>query len=527
MIVSRDKLQKSLSGVSMPRALTWLKSEMIQIICLIILAGIIRLAFLFNYNNIVGDAAGHVVESLRILEAPGLQRNFVPACSTLYKYFMASFLFFWRDPILAPKVFSLLFGAFLILPFYGTVKILFNQRIAFISSLLLVCYPLHIVQSSTTTSDAVYYFFIFCSFYYFFRFKDVSGKLSYLFLSALFFNIASVLRYESWVFIPCLFILLWKINIKMSLLFLFLLLIAPGTHLWLSQLYFHNAFYSFSHPATMGSESVRSANPFYDPRIYSWLILLWKNSGSGIVLGGLLGIAFAVWLRRGAVLAIFFFVLLFVFSISSSSGHLMLFSRYSILLGIFLIPYAVFFIDTVASFFRMSFLFLLALIFLLSGFSYIFYDHKHTMPDMFSNEASYVDHKAVGEFLKTMAWDRQGLVLVDDDIFMCHIQPIALISGISPNYYVFTNFHEFNHNLNIKEKVTADILNGRFAYLVLHSKGPVQKFLHLDMSQKEISFDHVVLMKVFQQVMSDGERYSVYRVSSDRNYKDNREHVGD
>lgn len=101
------------------------------------LAAAVRIFFLLKYNEMPGLAATNVQAALRILEKPDLLSNFNGNGSTFYRYMIAALMFFWRDPLWAPKVFTLLFGIFLALPYYGTLKILFGRRIAFFSSTVL------------------------------------------------------------------------------------------------------------------------------------------------------------------------------------------------------------------------------------------------------------------------------------------------------------------------------------------------------------------------------------------------------
>ena len=112
----------------------WFDSDKILLSLLIFLSAAVRIFFLIKFDNIPGDAAGHVERALRILENPGLL-YFDGNCSTFYLYAIASFMWFWHDPILAPRVFTALFGIFLVVPYYGTLKILFDRTIAFFSTL--------------------------------------------------------------------------------------------------------------------------------------------------------------------------------------------------------------------------------------------------------------------------------------------------------------------------------------------------------------------------------------------------------
>lgn len=499
----------------MSGTINWLRNEKFQFGFLLGLAALIRVYFLIINSNTLGDAAGNVVESLRILGNPGLRANFDPGCSTLYNYAVACFMLFWRDPVLAPKVFTVIFGVLLILPFYGTIKVLFHSRIAFISSLILVFYPLHIVQSSATTSDAIYYFFVFISFYYLLKFIKIDGGHHGLLLAALFFNIASLLRFECWLFMPFLFFMVWIKEKATAIKFFLLLLIGPCCYLLLCQIYFHNAFISFQGAAEKATADITAGNSLYDASFWSWMSVLWRTSGPFIVAGGLSGMLLAVCRRQARSLAVFFLVGLLMLSVSSYLGRLLQFSRYSILCGLLLIPYAVFLIDTLASYFigKRYVALLLCLILPAMDFLSIARDPDHLGPTMISDDLSPVDRKVIAGWLKNNVLQTTGLILIDDDTHHVFMQDIILLSGISLSRYVFDGSSGFFMTSRYDQDLKRDVVDGRFEYLVLHSKGPSLKFLHFDINQKNFRLENIVLEVVFEKALGNGAKYLIYKVT--------------
>jgi len=327
-----------------------LKIERLLLFLLVVLAAAIRIFFLFKYENMGAGAAGNVERALQILENPDLQLNFDGNTSTLFKYMMASLLYFWRDPVLAPRALTSLFGIFLVVPYYGTVRVLFDRTIAFFSSLVLVFYPLHIVQSGVTTSDAVYFFFLFGSFYYYFSYQSGQKRLPALLLSALSFNIASLLRFESWVFIPIFFILLWPQKKKAAFLFGGLSAIFPCLHLMMSHFWGPGTFFSFTAPAWTTHKEIMIGRIPYDSRPWSWLAILCRSTGTSLVFAGVPGMVLAFLIRQKRQLAIFFLVLFSGFTINTLAARMAVNDRYSIILALLMIPYAWFFGDRFLAF---------------------------------------------------------------------------------------------------------------------------------------------------------------------------------
>ena len=490
---------------------TFFRKEMVRIAMLVILAASVRIFFILKYDNTMGSPAGNVVESLRIVEDPSFSLNFNPGCSTLYNYAVASFMFFWRDPVWAPKIFTLVFGIFLVLPYYGTIKVLFNQRIAFFSSCILAFYPLHIQQSISTTANALYYFFIFSSFYYFFRYKYIKEDTSSLLIAALFFNIAALLRFECWVFIPVLSLLLWDKGKVRAAFFLALLSIAPSIYLWVCQIYFHNALYSFQTPANKAYADIAAGSSIFDPGFWSWLFVLWRHSGPSIVVAGLSGVVFAFFFRQGLGLVPFFIISFLVLSINSYIGRLLQFPYYSVFCGLLLIPYAAFFIDRGLMFFkqRIKLFYLLFLIFPMVDFCHMDF---FTMSSMSADNVLCHQTRTVAEWLKKHVSAGKSGVLFDADPYDVYPQGIALQSGIAPSRCMFIYSRTFDQSFKDAEAFRHDIENGRFEYLVLHSKGQIQKVLKLHVGNERIDLGRVYLKAVFDQDFSDGGKYFIYKV---------------
>ena len=492
----------------------WFDSDKILLSLLIFLSAAVRIFFLIKFDNMPGDAAGHVERALRILENPSLFLNWDGNSSTLYKYGIASFMWFWRDPILAPRVFTALFGIFLVVPYYGTLKILFDRTIAFFSTLTLVFYPIHFIQSSVTTSNAVYYFFLFGSFYYLFSYKIVKKRLSALLLSVLSLNVASLLRFECWIFIPVFFMFLWPKGKRMAFLFLILSLVSPFTLLALNRIIQQDFFYSFNAASRTARESIAMGRFLYDPRWWSWLDVLWRSSGPGLVIGGLSGIVLAFLMRQKRQLSVFFLVLLLAFTINTVSARMLCGVRYSIILGLLLIPYTWFFVDRLLTFVglrRIVFFILILLSILTIDFAQALWKEtprtteilRVTPPGVISVSAWLKNHVRADETL-----------IVSNDRHDCFQTNIMLRSGIHFKRCLLLSAPVFESGLFINKKTFEQyIWDHRTSYLVLNSESYLQKMLSLDLSKKRQDLDGAVFEAAFEENASGWGKYIIYRIS--------------
>ena len=488
-------------------------NDKILLFLLIFLSAAVRIFFLIKFDNIPGDAAGHVERALCILENPGLFLNWDGNCSTLYKYGIASFMWFWHDPVLAPRVFTALFGIFLVVPYYGTLKILFDRTIAFFSTLTLVFYPLHVIQSSVTTSDAVYYFFLFGSFYYLFSYKIVKKRLSALLLSVFSLNVASLLRFECWIFIPVFFMLLWPKGKRMAFLFLILSLVSPFTLLALNRIIQQDFFYSFNAASRTARESIAMGRFLYDPRWWSWLDVLWRSSGPGLVIGGLSGIVLAFLMRQKRQLSVFFLVLLLAFTINTMSARMVCGARYSIILGLLLIPYTWFFVDRLLAFLRLkrAIFFALSMIFLVAGFAQFIGKASPQMNEMMAITPPGVIN--VSAWLKNHARADETLIVSNDpsDAFQTNIM---LRSGVPSQKCLLLYAPVFTNAPFINKKTFEQyIWKHRTDYLVLNSESYLQKMLSLDLSKKRQDLGDAVFEAVFEGNVPDWGKYIIYRIS--------------
>lgn len=491
----------------------WLGSEKAQLFLLVFCAAAIRILFLLRFDNMPGDATGTVERALCILENPALMRNFDGNSSTLYKYMIASFMGLWRDPVLAPRVFSTVFGTLFLVPYYKTLQILFGKTVAFFSGLVAVFYPLHVIQSSVAASEAVYYFFLFAALRHFFSFLEGSGKRHSFWTAAGLLNVASLLRFESWVFIPVFFFLLLPRSAKKAFFFTGLAAILPCLYLVLNGIVHHDIFYTFNAAGRTAQAEIADGRIPYDPALWSWAGVLWRSSGLGIVAGGFAGIALAFLTRQKRALAVFFLVAFLSMTANTYMIRMWHHPRYSIILALFLIPYGWFLAQRFLVLLKMDRKVFYALFFLLPAVNF-WQMPFGAIESMFCFTPPAI--KGVALWLKENV-KPDDLVIIDADLSNAYPANILLRSGVSPSRCLLLwrpTFH--GERFPTEREFERYLREQRPRYLVLHSEGQIKKMLGWDLTQKEHALGMLTFQTVKEEDLPNLGRYSIYRVSYER-----------
>jgi hypothetical protein len=485
------------------------RNKIIIFLFLVFLATLARSLFLLNSDNFDGSfSMGRVTAALCILENPGLRLNFDGNSSILYHYLLATALYFWRNPLITPRIFTMLFGILLIVPFYLLIEMLFNQEIAFYSSILLSFYPLHVMQSTLSTSDVVFHFFFFACLYYFFKFKLKEKKVFWLILSAILFNIAAMLRFESWVFIPLLSIFLYKDGKRYSAAFFLLSLILPSIWLYLCYHYTGNVFYSFTKSASTAHTEILLRTVPYSKKVLGWLNVLAKTITAPIVICGVCGIFYAFIRKKFWHLALFFLYLYFLYTVNTLLERMWLNERYGILLGLLILPYSILCVERISLFLRLKpiILFLPFVLFSLLQFQKITVSRMPILPE---------GVKEVAHWLKFHASLKDRIIL-GSDAWNTTDQDIVARSGLSlRNFLVVTTPLVPGAEINLDKHIEGYIVDKRPRYLILNSTGFLNKILGFDMNQETQHKFGCNFNLLFSKSLEGYEIFNIYEISYD------------
>lgn len=192
-----------------------LEKERYFLLVILILAFIIRGIVFSENSNHVGDGMYRTILAMNWLKNPYFIKG--DLWPPLQLYMSAFMIYIWGDPFVSTRLISLIFGILIIFPYYYLVKLLFDKNVATVATLILIFIDVHIQYSTFAMSEVPFIFFLVASLYFFFRFKrsDIKKeKFMTLIVSAIFLSLASMIRYEAWLFIPLLSIFIISTNLK-------------------------------------------------------------------------------------------------------------------------------------------------------------------------------------------------------------------------------------------------------------------------------------------------------------------------
>ena len=122
----------------------------------------------------------------------------------LHTYLISCLWFFdGANVVILSRILTLLFGILFMPVYFCVLREFFDEKIAFWGLFLLAIYPLHIHLSSTSLAAVPALFLFFSSLYFLKRFIG-NKRTVYLFISAAALNLACMLRFEYWIFIALL-----------------------------------------------------------------------------------------------------------------------------------------------------------------------------------------------------------------------------------------------------------------------------------------------------------------------------------
>jgi 4-amino-4-deoxy-L-arabinose transferase-like glycosyltransferase len=170
----------------------------------------IRLAFFLASNNFAYDAvirteiAGAWAKNPFFILPP--QLNLPPQYSPLPIYLYGLGLKLIDNPQIVPRLISLFWGTMTLVPFYFLMTIIFGRRKANISSLFFCVYTLLIESAVVASSESIFCFFLLMAIWRLYVYKS-SGKKSDLLSAVIFMNLSGMSRYNGWLYIPLLTLL--------------------------------------------------------------------------------------------------------------------------------------------------------------------------------------------------------------------------------------------------------------------------------------------------------------------------------
>ncbi|MCP4649204.1 MAG: glycosyltransferase family 39 protein [PVC group bacterium] len=413
--------------------------EILLLIIIFLFVLSVRMLVLFHTDDFHGVAAGKVLLAEKIIKNDLAQGEwYTPVHPPAHMAFLVLALNIVDDPLFVPRLISLFFGSFLVLPFFYYIKYMFNFRTAVFSTVALAVYSMHIAYSVIATSETMFHFFLFSSFLLYVLFKR-QKNYRVLYSSALMLGVAILCRYEGLLFIPLFFIFLKK-DFKESGLFLVIVFLLPL--IWMMV----NWRYSLNGDPLM----FLNTNDFTVPKQFNWIrsqgvamgfrykLLFWPRSlgdtlGWPVFISGILGVIHCLRQKEKRFAVLGFFFVFFIFIFRTIQEFLYLQPRYGITLGLMLIPFSINFIIVIMREINTK------------VFAWSMYILILSMIPCFINvvrsEPLYIPH-----FAKDVAGYLRDNIRENENIIMDHCSdekyrdPIKVLSTLNPKQFVLTPY---------------------------------------------------------------------------------------
>jgi hypothetical protein len=312
----------------------------VSLICLFSAA--IRLAYLPFATATSGDYASRVFNAWRWLSDPELITHGV--WGPLHFYLIALSISIGRDPVLSPVIMQILFDALTPVLFYLFVKTEFRSgRAAVLVALSYALYPLAIHNTLGLMTQPVFSFFVMLCLLFISLARQDTGSWRHSVAAGIALTFAGMLRYEGWMLIPFLGVLLWR---KPGLMLLFVVFAMVHPVFWMigNAIHYGDPLYSMNWAANwelnlMGRADLTLAEkldllPGFFSRGLIWmtpLLAIISLIGAGIALAR--KCKARVWLvPLGGLLCLF--------ALGIVRGSLVPKYQYTAALAIFLVPFS-------------------------------------------------------------------------------------------------------------------------------------------------------------------------------------------
>lgn len=128
----------------------------------------------------------------------------------LHFYLIGTLLLFWKDLILAPGILQMALSSLGAAPLYFFTKTEFGKREAVLAALLYIFYPVILHNSYFSISEIPFTLLLLLSLPFIAAARKEEGTPWHALLGGVFLMLAGAIRYEAWLLIPLLGILLWR-----------------------------------------------------------------------------------------------------------------------------------------------------------------------------------------------------------------------------------------------------------------------------------------------------------------------------
>ncbi len=181
------------------------------VLALLIAATLLPRLMVFPVNeNLHGDAVVRTELGERWAKDPHWIESFHDGAyqfGPLHLYSVGAVLKVWPEREHAGRLVSLVFGVLSVVPLYLLTRRLFGWKAGLVAGLAFAAWGMHMQMSTTAGSESLSLFLVLCVLSLFARARE-EGRFTPLFWSAVLLNLACATRYDSWLLMPVLTLLL-------------------------------------------------------------------------------------------------------------------------------------------------------------------------------------------------------------------------------------------------------------------------------------------------------------------------------
>jgi len=407
-------------------------AEIIIVVLVVIAAIYIRIVLLVNTDDFHGISAGKILLAKSIINRT-LPWQWYPVVHPPVHLTMIIFgLNLYHNPLIISRLISLFFAGFSFFFYYYYVRGIFDSKTAFFSIVSVALYSEHIVYSVIGTPETMFHAMLFLGLFYWILFLE-KGKSKFLYVSAIAIGIASLTRYEGLLFIPFILFFLRKQR-KKAVLFFASAFLFPVIWMTLNYLFRGNAFLflstnDFNVPLQFNWMRSKGINIDFVYKLLFWPRIMMKTLGWPMFVSGIGGIILCLFKKKKMFPTMLFLVLFIIFILRTLQEKLYLQPRYSITLGLMLMPFSIFFALRIMKLINKRWL--TWCVFLLIW----------TMIPCIGERVISAPLYAPN-FAKNIAKYIKNNIIEDENIIMDHCgderykEPIKLLSGLNPRQFI-------------------------------------------------------------------------------------------
>ncbi len=306
------------------------------------LALAVRLALLPFATLDTGDTAARIWLGWRWADDPFLMTSGL--WGPLHFYLIGTVLRFWSDPVWAPIALHVAIGSIIpVIACRMTLDLFGNRRSAIAAGLIFAMYPAAIAVSLGARAETPFMLFFGLGLLGLVQAWRPDGRISHALLAGLAITLASMLRYEAWLLLPFLTLLLVK-KPKLAAAFLITAMIHPVIWMIGSALAYGNPLHSLLATATWTQDILARE---LDTRLVPGLGRIARLAGRTAVeltipIAVLMAVGAYRCLRQKRIESVWLIpplALFLIFAVSAFRDTMTIKSGYTTTIGLLLIPF--------------------------------------------------------------------------------------------------------------------------------------------------------------------------------------------